>query len=66
MAVSKFDIFEGVFPDKDLMWIACMANQDAACEFMNRLAKRNPGRSYFTIDISTRELLASVAATEPR
>jgi hypothetical protein len=66
MAISKFDVFEGVFPDENLMWIACMTNQDTACDFMNRLAKRNPGRSYFTIDTVTRELVAVVAATEPR
>ena len=66
MPFSQFDVFEGVFPDQDLIWIQSMNTSKTACEFMFRLAKRNPERSYFTINILTHELIASVASNKPQ
>jgi hypothetical protein len=66
MPFSEFDVFEGVFPDKDLIWIQSLNNSKTACEFMFRLAAHNPERSYFTINILTHELVASVPANKPQ
>jgi hypothetical protein len=62
VAIPRFEIFRGVYADKDVLWVESLKSLAEACFRMEALAADNPG-PYFVFKMSSREIVAVVDTT---